>query len=43
MSEDRDINLDEEEDIILDSIREEHWKDVAEEGEYKKNIRALRW
>ena len=23
--------------------REEHWRDVAEDGEDKSNIRALRW
>ena len=27
----------------MDEIREEHWRDVSEEGDYKKNIHALRW
>ena len=43
MAEEIDTDLNEEEDIILDAIREEHWSDVAEEGDYKKNISALRW
>ena len=43
VSEERDPDLNEEEDIKLDEIREEHWKDIAEEGDNKKNIRALRW
>ena len=30
VSEERDLDLNEEEDIILDTIREEHWRDVAE-------------
>ena len=28
---------------MLDAIREEHWRDVAEEGDDKKKICALRW
>ena len=36
-------DLNEEEDIRLDEIREEHWKDVSEEVEYKKKIHYLRW
>ena len=43
MAEERDPDLNEEEDIRLDAIREEHWRDVAEECEDKKNIHALRW
>ena len=43
VEEERDPYLNEEEDIILDVIREEHWRDVAEEGDDKKNIHALRW
>ena len=35
--------LNEEENIKLDEIREEHWRDVAEEGENKKKIHDLRW
>ena len=30
-------------DIILYKIRKDHWRDVAEEGDDKKNIHALRW
>ena len=41
--EERDPDLNEEEDIRLDEIREEHWRDVAEEGDNKKKIYALRW
>ena len=43
MAEERDLDVNEEEDIRLDVIMEEHWRDVAEEGEDKKNIHALRW
>ena len=43
VAEERDPDLNEEEDIILDEIREEHWRDVAEEGDDKKNIHDLRW
>ena len=43
VSEERDPDLNEEEDIILDEMMEEHWNDVAEEGDDKNNIHALRW
>ena len=43
MLEERDPDLNEEEDIILDKIREDHWRDVSEEGDYKKKFYALRW
>ena len=43
MLEDRDLDLNEEENIRLDSIREENFRDVAEEGEDKKKIHTLRW
>ena len=43
VEEERDPYLNEEEDIILDKIREEHWRDIAEEGDDKKRIHALRW
>ena len=44
MAEERDPDLNEEENIRLDhKIREEHWRDVAEEGGNKKKIHALRW
>ena len=43
MLRERDTGLNEEEDIRMDKIRDEHWGDVAEEGDDKKNIHALRW
>ena len=43
MSEEIYQGLNEEENIKLDEIREEHWRDVAEEGENKKKIHDLRW
>ena len=43
VAEERDPDLNEKEDIRLDEIREEHWRDVSEEGDDKKNIHALRW
>ena len=48
MSEDQvleeiDTDLNEEEDIIMDEIMDEHWRDVAGEGDDKKKIHALRW
>ena len=30
-------------DIILDAIRENHWRDVGKEGENNKNINDLKW
>ena len=42
VAEDRDPDLNEEGNIIMDEIREEHWRDVAEEGDNKK-IHDLRW
>ena len=43
VSEERDPDLNEEGDIRLDEIREEHWIDIAEEGDNKKKIHAMRW
>ena len=43
MAEKRDPDLNEKEDISLDEIREEHWRDVAEEGYDKKKVHSLRW
>ena len=43
VSEDRDPELNEEEDIIMNEIREDHWNDFSEEGDYKKKMYALRW
>ena len=43
MAEERYPNLNEEDDIRLDAIMEDHWRDVTEEGDDKKTIHALRW
>ena len=43
VTEERDTDLNEEEDVRLDAFREDHWRDVAEEGENKKKVNALRW
>ena len=43
VAEERYPDLNEEEDIILDKIREEYWRDIAEEGDDKKRIHAVRW
>ena len=43
VTEERYPDLNEEEDIRLDGIMEEHWRYIAEEGDNKKNIHALRW
>ena len=43
VAEERDPDLNEEEDIILDEIRKENGRNVAEEGDDKKKIHALRW
>ena len=42
MLEEIDPYLNEEEDIIISDSRDEHWRDVAEDGEDKSNIYALR-
>ena len=41
--EERYLDLNEEEDIILYAIRKEHCRDVAEESGDKKKIHELRW
>ena len=43
LAEERDPDLNEEEDIRLDAIREEHWRGVSEEGDDNNNIHALMW
>ena len=43
MEEERDPDLNEEEDIRLDEIREDNWRDFSEEGNNNKRIHALRW
>ena len=41
--EERDPDLDEMEVIRFDKIGEDHWRDLAEESNDKKNIHVLRW
>ena len=43
ISEKRDPDLNEKDDIVLDTLREDHWRDVAYEGDDKKNIYTLKW
>ena len=43
MVEERDPDLNEMKGIRFDEIWEDHWRDLAEESNDKKNIRALRW
>ena len=42
MSEERDPDLNEEEDIRMDEIREYHWRYFDEEGDDNKKIHDLR-
>ena len=42
-SEERDLGLNEEENIIMGDSREDHWRDVAQYCSNKKNISDLRW
>ena len=41
--EERYPDLNDEEDIRLDEIREWHWRDVSEEGDNNKKIHDLMW
>ena len=43
VAEERDPDLNEKEDIRLDEIWEDHWRDIAEGNDDKKKIHALRW
>ena len=43
VSEESYTDLNEEENIIMDEIRDNHWRGDSEEGCDKKNIHALRW
>ena len=43
VSEERGPDPNGEEDIRLDEIREDHWRDVSEEDYDKKKIHSLRW
>ena len=42
MSEERYLDLNEEEDIRIDEIRAENWRGISEEGDNKKNIHVMR-
>ena len=42
MSEERDTELNEEEDTRMEDSREEHWRDVDEDGKDKSNMCVLR-
>ena len=41
--EERDTDLNEEEDTRMEDSREEHWRDVADDGEDKGKIYSLMW
>ena len=41
--EERDLDLDEMDDIRFDEIWEDHWRDLAEESNDKKKMHALKW
>ena len=41
--EERDPDLNDMEDIRFDEIREDHWRDLAEENNDKKKIHVLIW
>ena len=43
MVEERALDLNEMEDIRFDKIREDHWRDLAEENNDKKKIHVLIW
>ena len=43
VAEERDPDLNEMEDIRFDKIREDHWRDIAEEKDDRKKIHVLRW
>ena len=42
VSEERYPDLNAQEGIRMEDIREDHWRDVAEDGKYKSKIHALR-
>ena len=41
--EDRDPDLNEQQDIRMKDIREDHWRDVAEDFKDNSKINSLRW
>ena len=42
MSEERDMDLNEERIIIMEDIREGSWRDITDDGDYKSKIHDLR-
>ena len=43
VSEERYPEMNEEEDIRMNGIRNKHWRNVADEGDNKNNMHSLRW
>ena len=43
VSEERDIDLNSEDYTRMEDSKEDHWRDVIEDGEDKSDISALRW
>ena len=43
MSEERDLDLNEKDDIRMEDSRYEHWRDVSEYGKDNSKVRVLRW
>ena len=43
VAEERDLDLNKKEDIRFNKIREDNWRDIAEENDDKKKIHALMW
>ena len=43
VSEEIDLDLNQEEDIRMDGSMEDHWRDIYDEGDNNNNIHALRW
>ena len=43
VSEERDMDLNQEEDIIMECGRDQHYSYVSNDGNDKNNMHALRW
>ena len=41
--EERDLDLNEEENITMEDSMEDHWRDVSDDGQEKMKIHGLRW
>ena len=41
--EEKNLDMNEQENIIIKSRRQENWRDVAQYGQDKSNIHALMW